>query len=301
MKNNVGLFLAKRAHLSPRLEAYVDSDTGARYLYTELNERANRTANALRKLGVGKGDRVALLMMNSVEFMESFFAIAKDRRRSCVPTELAPGARRTRLHPRKTAAHRTLDVRHRVQPTRCPNYDARGSRRQQTIDTWVHVSAAHERAALRDRATRRSFSKSRFRSRTSECDRLGRRRAVHHVHVRHDGNAQGRRSTPTTSTMLGQSDDRSVPQLKCATATATWPALPAVPRRCTRRRFTGNVHRGLTNVVVRNVRSGHSDLAADRAGEDSTSCLAVPAMLNFMLQVSGKGQGRSSLETALDA
>ena len=59
MKNNIGLFLSKRAHLSPGLEAYVDSESGERYSYPELNARSNRTANALRKIGVSKGDRVA--------------------------------------------------------------------------------------------------------------------------------------------------------------------------------------------------------------------------------------------------
>jgi O-succinylbenzoate-CoA ligase len=77
VQNNIGLFLSKRAHLSPGLEAYVDSDSGLRLTYPELNARCNRTANALSALGIGKGDRVALLMMNSPEFIESFFAIAK--------------------------------------------------------------------------------------------------------------------------------------------------------------------------------------------------------------------------------
>ena len=77
MRNNVGLFLAKRALLSPNLEGFVDADTGRRFTYAEWNARANRTANALLGLGVRKGDRVALLQMNSIEYMESFFAVAK--------------------------------------------------------------------------------------------------------------------------------------------------------------------------------------------------------------------------------
>ena len=77
VKKNVGLYLSKRAHLSPSLDAYVDSDSGTRYSFPELNARCNRTANALRALGISKGDRVALLMMNGVEFAETFFAIAK--------------------------------------------------------------------------------------------------------------------------------------------------------------------------------------------------------------------------------
>ncbi|HIF63487.1 MAG TPA: long-chain-fatty-acid--CoA ligase [Deltaproteobacteria bacterium] len=77
MKNNIGLFLAKRAELDPDLEAFVGLESGQRLTYREFNERSCRTANALTGLGVGKGDRVALLMMNGAEYIESFFAIAR--------------------------------------------------------------------------------------------------------------------------------------------------------------------------------------------------------------------------------
>lgn len=77
MKNNIGLFLAKRAHISPNVEAYVDADTRVRYTFAELNARCNQAAHALTKSGVQRGDRVALLMMNGNEFVEAYFAIAK--------------------------------------------------------------------------------------------------------------------------------------------------------------------------------------------------------------------------------
>jgi acyl-CoA synthetase (AMP-forming)/AMP-acid ligase II len=78
MKNNIGLLLAKRAFLSPHLEATVEPTVGGRRLtFTELNARCNRVANALRLQGVRKGDRVGLLMMNGAEFIETFFAVAK--------------------------------------------------------------------------------------------------------------------------------------------------------------------------------------------------------------------------------
>ena len=77
MLHNVGLLLTKRAHLNPTMQGYVDADTGLGLSYAELNERSNQTANMLIDLGVKKGDRVSLLLMNGVEFMESFFAIAK--------------------------------------------------------------------------------------------------------------------------------------------------------------------------------------------------------------------------------
>jgi acyl-CoA synthetase (AMP-forming)/AMP-acid ligase II len=77
MKNNLGLFLTKRAFLSPDREAYVDSHSPLRLTYRELNARANQLANAFVAAGVQKGERVGLLLMNSAEFMESYFALAK--------------------------------------------------------------------------------------------------------------------------------------------------------------------------------------------------------------------------------
>ncbi len=77
MQNNLGLFLTKRAYLSPHKEAYVDSHSDLRLTFAELNERSNRIANAFREAGVGKGERVALLLMNSAEFMEAYFGLAK--------------------------------------------------------------------------------------------------------------------------------------------------------------------------------------------------------------------------------
>ena len=87
MDNNVGQFLSRRAALSPHLEGLIDADTGRRFTFREWNLRSNRTANALTGLGIGAGDRVALLVMNGVEFTESFFAIAK-LGAVCVPLNL---------------------------------------------------------------------------------------------------------------------------------------------------------------------------------------------------------------------
>lgn len=77
MKNNIGSLLSRRAGLNPHREAYVDSQSGLRLTFEQLNERCNRVANSLLKLGIVPGERVAIAMMNSAEFIETYFAIAK--------------------------------------------------------------------------------------------------------------------------------------------------------------------------------------------------------------------------------
>ena len=77
MKNNIGLLLTKRALVNPQREAYVDSNSGLRLTFEELNKRCNRLANSLLDSGIHKGDRVALALMNSAEFLEAYFAVAK--------------------------------------------------------------------------------------------------------------------------------------------------------------------------------------------------------------------------------
>ncbi len=77
MRNNLGLILTKRAQISPGVEALVEVERDRRYTYAELNRRANRIANALTGLGVQRGDRVAFLLMNGVEYIEAYFGLAK--------------------------------------------------------------------------------------------------------------------------------------------------------------------------------------------------------------------------------
>lgn len=76
MRVNIGQILSKRAYINPDLEALYDVAAGRRFTYEELNARTNQVANALAGR-VSKGDRVALLMMNSHEYITAFFAVAK--------------------------------------------------------------------------------------------------------------------------------------------------------------------------------------------------------------------------------
>ena len=50
---------------------------GKRFTYSQVSERVNRLSNALAKLGVKKGDRIALLQVNCPECVESYYAAAK--------------------------------------------------------------------------------------------------------------------------------------------------------------------------------------------------------------------------------
>lgn len=45
--------------------------------YRELDEQANKSANAFKTLGISKGDRVAMMLPNIPEFVYCFFAIQK--------------------------------------------------------------------------------------------------------------------------------------------------------------------------------------------------------------------------------
>ena len=63
------------AHWRPEHEALVCGDI--RLTHGEFNERLNRIANGLHELGVVKGDRVATLMGNSIEALQTVFGIIK--------------------------------------------------------------------------------------------------------------------------------------------------------------------------------------------------------------------------------
>ena len=66
-------FLRRAARLFPDKTAVVDG--ARRYTYGTLAGRVNRLANALRHLGVGQGDKVAVLSPNSHRLLEAFFAV----------------------------------------------------------------------------------------------------------------------------------------------------------------------------------------------------------------------------------
>ena len=72
---NTGEFITITAAIVPEREAIVFEDT--RLNFGELNDRVNRLANGLMELGIGSGDRVATMEVNTNTMVEIIFACAK--------------------------------------------------------------------------------------------------------------------------------------------------------------------------------------------------------------------------------
>lgn len=70
-------WLAKRARLSPNRVAIIEAATGRRLSYAEWNARANQAAHALQALGLRKGDLLAVLSTNRLEYLDLLFACNK--------------------------------------------------------------------------------------------------------------------------------------------------------------------------------------------------------------------------------
>ena len=75
----IGDYLGRRAIYSPDKLAIIDTgkEPEWRLTYRQMNERADRFANWLRSVGVGKGDRVAIFARDGVEHLDCFFACSK--------------------------------------------------------------------------------------------------------------------------------------------------------------------------------------------------------------------------------
>ncbi len=72
---NIGEWISKRAMIAPDKPFLTEKNKS--YNNEHFNRRVNETARALENLGIEKGMRVALLMSNSSEFLEIFFACAR--------------------------------------------------------------------------------------------------------------------------------------------------------------------------------------------------------------------------------
>jgi acyl-CoA synthetase (AMP-forming)/AMP-acid ligase II len=72
---NTAEFLMIASSVVPDRVAMVCQDQ--QRTYREVQERVNRLANALQSMGVGKGDRVAVMALNSIPYVEIYYACAK--------------------------------------------------------------------------------------------------------------------------------------------------------------------------------------------------------------------------------
>ena len=75
--NYVSDWLEKRSQLTPGRVALIDYEKKTETTFAEWNLRVNRTANYLKSLGVGKGDRVAVYASNRSEYLDLFWAAPK--------------------------------------------------------------------------------------------------------------------------------------------------------------------------------------------------------------------------------
>ncbi len=68
---------ARRAELTPDKIAFTEIESGRSLTYADVNDRAGRFAAWLQAKGIGHGDRVAILCLNSASFFEILFACGK--------------------------------------------------------------------------------------------------------------------------------------------------------------------------------------------------------------------------------
>src|SRR4051795_9024973 len=71
----LGAQLARQARVNPDLVAY--RFAGQQRTFAEIDRRVEQLAAAFGASGVRRGDRVAILMHNSIEFVEVFWAAAR--------------------------------------------------------------------------------------------------------------------------------------------------------------------------------------------------------------------------------
>lgn len=71
----LGEILARNSRKYPNKAALLSE--GRQLAYGEFNERVNRIAHAMQDIGIARGEKIALLLFNSIELIECCFAAAK--------------------------------------------------------------------------------------------------------------------------------------------------------------------------------------------------------------------------------
>jgi long-chain acyl-CoA synthetase len=72
---NIGMLLTRNSRYRPNHFGIMVENT--RLTYHEFNRSVNRVANMLHKLGVKKGEKIAIVLPNCLELLELYWAIAK--------------------------------------------------------------------------------------------------------------------------------------------------------------------------------------------------------------------------------
>jgi len=74
---NISSLITDNASFHPRYKAVICGDDGREFTWSELDKMVNKLGNALTDMGVKKGDRVAVYLPNSPEFIFTYFAAAR--------------------------------------------------------------------------------------------------------------------------------------------------------------------------------------------------------------------------------
>jgi long-chain acyl-CoA synthetase len=74
---NLRDLIEERAEATPDKVFLFSESDGRKFTYREFDITVNRTANLMRSLGIGKGDRVSLFLPNRVEYLIFYFACFK--------------------------------------------------------------------------------------------------------------------------------------------------------------------------------------------------------------------------------
>ena len=271
MKNNIGLFLTKRALLDPTREAYVDGNRGERLTFAQLNARANRLANAFIEDGVEKGERVGLLLMNSAEFMEAYFALAKIGA-VVVPLNWRLVANELEFILKDSGTKRLVFGEEFFDTV--VDLHRRGSKTD--VVQWLHLATDRELAPFA-----RSYQQFRDAAPEDEPEILASDDDLLYIMY----------TSGTTGLPKGVMHSHATALWGVLTFTATtyfreverYLACLPMFHVGALTPLTVNVYRGATSVVMRTF---DATRAWELIEEEKITCgLAVPAMLNFMLQV----------------
>ncbi|MBW3113081.1 MULTISPECIES: AMP-binding protein [Bacillaceae] len=77
LHTTVGELLEEKARIQPDIEAVVYADRGLRWSYHEFNQLCRQAAKGFMKLGIDKGDHIAIWASNTPEWLVSQFSTGK--------------------------------------------------------------------------------------------------------------------------------------------------------------------------------------------------------------------------------